>query len=107
MSQTPPSKPSPLPHSTPIHTHSSTTGKYNPKYEGRDATSKRIANEMTHFFVGPMPPQDFLNQFLSPPLYTSNHVFKMEMFSGLSGITPENAMYNKFVCFRSYLPSLA
>jgi hypothetical protein len=109
MSQTPVTPPSnvpPLPKSTPIHTQSNTThkdGVYGLKPEGREHIFGQLSTKMNPFFVGPMPPHDFLEEFL--PLSQLEPPFSEGMFSSMIGVSKETDMYNQFVCFRSYLLS--
>jgi len=118
MSTTPPPQAPPL-HSTPVHTHSRTTDRHILKYENRNAALLRLSNEMAPYFVGPMPPQDFLATFLppdppsgsepscnassEPPRGPRPPPFKKEMFSTLTKTSRESEMYQKFVCFRTLL----
>jgi hypothetical protein len=104
MDKTPPSNTSQLPQSTPIRTQSSTTGKYASKFEGRDSTFDLLANEMGPFFVGPMPPEEFLDEFL--PLSSDvlkDSRFKEGMFSPMTKLSHEGTQYDAFVCFNSYI----
>ncbi|KAF8264750.1 hypothetical protein EI94DRAFT_1703017 [Lactarius quietus] len=94
---TPPSNAVPLSASTPIHTRSTTTDRYDPKYEARDDIFQRLSDEMDSFFVGPVPLQEFLDDFLPSTLPNSSApTFKPGMFSTSSGI-PEGEMYTKFI----------
>ena len=118
MSTTPPPQAPPL-HSTPVHTRSRTTDQHILKYEDRIAAHRRLSNEMSPYFVGPMPPQEFLATFLPPdppsgskrskPLCNASPEsprpppFKKEMFSALAKASRESEMYQKFVCFRTLL----
>ena len=96
--KTPPPNISPLP-STPIHVHSVTTSKFGPKYEARKDVLCHLSDEMSHFIVGPMPPQDFLDKFMGLPKDTLLPLptFENNMFSSLPGLPLENAMYYAFV----------
>lgn len=69
---------------------------------------KRLSAEMSPFFIGPMPAQEFLDTFL-PPSKPCCHEFvcnlepKPGMFSGLTALSAESALSAKFVCFRTPL----
>ncbi|KAH9007909.1 hypothetical protein EDB84DRAFT_1447252 [Lactarius hengduanensis] len=64
----------------------STTDRFAPKYEDRDTTFRRLSDEMASFFVGPMPPHDFLDTFLPSTLaqprssIRTGNVFSSEMY---------------------------
>jgi len=96
---TPPACPVPLP-GTPVHTRSATTDRFLPKYEDREATFRRLSIEMSPFFVGPVPPQDFLDFFLpstscSPSGAVAN--FRPGIFTALAQSTSEAEMYGNLV----------
>jgi hypothetical protein len=102
----PPTSPLPLP-GTPVHTRSATTDRFLPKYEDRDATFRRLSKEMSSYFVGPVPPQDFLDAFL--PLTSSHHSvpsFEKGMFSALVDSASEAEMYSHFVGSDPLAPAL-
>lgn len=109
MNMTPPQRTSPLPQSTPIHTQSSTTNSYTSKCEEQHNTFHRLSDEMHPFFVGPIPPRDFLDEFLCLPSQVLGSLprFKEGMFSALSDTfrSRESGMYDKFVWFKPYLLS--
>lgn len=67
MSTTPPpqARPPAPPPSTPINTRRRTTGQrdFEFKYEDRNTTYRRLSDEMSPYFAGPMPPQEFLDTF--------------------------------------------
>lgn len=106
MNMTPPQRTSPLPQSTPIHTQSSTTDGYDSEYEWQHDTFHQLSNEIHPFFVGPMPPRDFLDEFLCLPSQVLGSLprFKEGMFSALSepSGSRESGMYDKFVWFKSH-----
>ncbi|KAH9031579.1 hypothetical protein EDB83DRAFT_2319184 [Lactarius deliciosus] len=108
MSWTPPQSTVLLLAGTPVHTHSSTTDHFAPKYEDRDTTLRQLSDEMSSFFVGPMPPQDFLDTFLpSTSLNPSVLPFERGMFSPSNEMALEPEMYDKFVkIVGSHLPKL-
>ncbi|KAI9511079.1 hypothetical protein F5148DRAFT_994260 [Russula earlei] len=59
---------------------------------------RRLAKEMDGFFVGPMPPQTFLDNFLpSRTLEPSGQTFKPGMFSEVYAFKTEVKMYNEFI----------
>ena len=81
---------------TPMHTHSATTDWFL-KIE---ATFQQLSIEMLPFFVGPVPPQDFLDFFLpsttsSPFKVVTN--FCLGIFSALVQSTSKAEMYGNFV----------
>jgi hypothetical protein len=55
-----------IPPGTPVHTRSSTTDGYFPKYEDRNLLLPRFAAKMSPFIVGPIGAQAFLDRFLPP-----------------------------------------
>jgi len=60
---------------------------------------------MASFFVGLMPPQEFLDNFLpSTSLDHSNLVFEQGIFSGIKEMALEANMHNKFVSSETPLP---
>ena len=97
----PPTSPLPLP-GTPVHTRSTTTDRFLPKYEDRDAMFRRLSNEMSPYFVGPVPPQEFLDAFL-PVTSSLPSVSRFErgMFSDLTEPASEAGMYQTFVSSES------
>jgi hypothetical protein len=99
MSESPLTKPpSNAAPGTRIHTRSATTDRYDPKCEDREATFQRLSDEMMPFFVGPIPPQDFLDHFLpSTSPGSSGPAFEEGMFTILSGTASKAEMYTKFV----------
>ena len=105
MSWTPPQSTAILPAGTSVHTCSSTTDRFSPKYEDRDIIFGQLSDEMALFFVGPMPPQEFLDNFLpSTSLDHSNLVFKWGIFSSIKEMASEADMHNKFVSSETPLP---
>jgi hypothetical protein len=105
---TPPQQASCL-HSTPVHPGSRTThNSFGLKYHDRDSTFEWLSKEMSCFFIGPMPAQEFLDTFLPPseplcgtPLCTFEP--KRGMFSDLVGVSLESILCTTFVCFRTLL----
>jgi len=114
MSTTPPQQAPRLPSSTPVHTRSRTTDVYALKHHDRGSTIKRLSKEMSPFFIGPMPLQQFLDQFLPPskpscgtPRSRSPDsppcAFETGMFSALVTASSESNLCNSFVCSRTLL----
>ena len=64
MTIPPPDSSSLLSTGTSIHYHSTTTDSIDPKFETRDMTVSHLAHEMGPFFVGLIPPLEFLNSFM-------------------------------------------
>ena len=64
----------------------------------------QLQTEMSHFFIGPMPPQDFLDVFL--PLPSASVSFSRGMFSDMIRCSKEVNMYDKFVSYASDLTRL-
>ncbi len=94
---TPPnSNNTPVPFGTPVHTRSSTTGYLGSKYLSRDQIFRVMSQEMAPFFLGPMPPQEFLSTFLSSTQPRASS-FKADMFDTLADVRSETAMYQAFV----------
>ena len=100
------------PHSTPIHTGSRTIDPNNvTEFEDSDGTYRQLSDEMIPYFVGPMPPQAFLDAFLpSSPSEPSCNAsgppiapFKKGMFSNVVGASSESDMNQKFVCSKTLL----
>jgi hypothetical protein len=79
-------------------TRSATTSFFDPKYEGRETVYGQLSNEMDPYFVGLMPPEDFLDFFLPPTMPDASvPTFTVGMFSGLTKLTLEADMYDRFV----------
>ncbi len=101
MTTTPPLNPPLPPHGTPIHTRSSTTGCYGPKYEDRKGSISRLADEMIPFIVGPISAAKFLEDFLPLPSGSSVPEFTVGMFAPLietiRASSVETEWYNVFV----------
>src|SRR5258708_29701455 len=64
---------------TPIHTQSTTTDRYGPRYQNRDTILSHLANEMGPFVVGPISTYAFLKSFLPPPLVPLASLFAAGM----------------------------
>lgn len=87
--------------STPVHTRSSTTDKYDRRYKDRPDNLSRLADEMSPYLVGPIPVGGFLRTFL-PEDGSSTPTFKKGMFKELislieSATEPEKKLYDPFV----------
>jgi len=92
---TPPSSSTgPVCFGTPVHTRTSTTRFFDTKHLSRDGIVRVMSLEMAPFFLGPMPPQDFLSTFL-PSLQPSS--FQAGMFDTLTNHRTETLMYKAFV----------
>ncbi len=72
------------------------TGYLGSKYLSQDQIFHVMSQEMAPFFLGPMPPQEFLSTFLSStqPQALS---FEANMFDTLADIQSKTAMYKAFV----------
>ena len=99
---TPPKNSSLLPKSTPIHTLSNTTSTYSQNHETRDEYHTRLSNEMAPYFIGPMPAEEFLDQFMPRPSGPLDS-FDKKMFGDMSKSTREEHMRGALVRFKSYL----
>jgi hypothetical protein len=98
MSITPPrSANSLLAPGTPIHTRSSTTGCLNKEHLTRDKIFQALSAEIAPFFLGPMPPTEFLSTFL-PSSEPSSSV--SGIFDELGNTADEAQMYPIFVSYR-------
>ncbi len=98
MTTTPPQNSLLVPAGTPIHTHSTTTDQYDPKYEDRPKTLQWLLIEMGPYFIGPLALLDFLDKFLPSSLPgPSVSSFKPGMFSALSEVSSKADMYDKFI----------
>ncbi len=86
---------------TPIHTQSTTTDRYGPRYQNRDTILSHLANEMGPFVVGPISADAFLKSFLPPPLVPLASPFVAGMFillvDMLSKPETESKYYKVFV----------
>src|SRR5216684_4702794 len=65
---------------TPIHTQSTTTDRYGPRYQNRDTILSCLANKMGPFIIGPISTDAFLKSFLPPPLVPLASPFVVGMF---------------------------
>ncbi|KAH9008067.1 hypothetical protein EDB84DRAFT_1572373 [Lactarius hengduanensis] len=83
-----------LPFGTPVHTRSSTTRYFDAKHLSRDQIVRVMSLEMAPFFLGPMPPGEFLSTFL-PSSQPSG--FQPGMFDTLANLRTEPSMYKKFI----------
>ena len=99
MTPPPPSSAPQIP-DTPIHLRSTTTNKFDPKFEDRHNTFLRLAEEMNPYFIGLVPVLTFLNSFL--PLLDdqpngASTAFNEGMFSAVTNVTSKAKMYQPFV----------
>jgi hypothetical protein len=83
-----------VPFGTPVHTRSSTTGYLGIKHLTRNQIYDVMSEEMAPFFLGPMPPEEFLSTFL-PSLQPSS--FQAHMFDTLASPSSEASKYAIFV----------
>src|SRR5258708_13032466 len=65
---------------TPIHTRSTTTDRYGPRYQNRDTILSRLTNKMGPFIIGPISADAFLKSFLPSPLVPLASPFAVGMF---------------------------
>ena len=103
MRKTPPSGALPIPE-TLIHRRSTTTDWFDGgKFLTRNVAFPLLSKEMAPYFVGPMPPKDFLNYFLPKDLSNpSSSIFQPKMFTRLMEVASEADMYTAFVCSGAY-----
>ena len=85
---------------TPIHLRNTTTNRFDPKFEDRENAFLWLANEMSPYFLGPVPITTFLDSFL--PLLNDKHNCACTtsgkiMFSPLKNVAKETDMYKPFV----------
>ncbi|KAI9442014.1 hypothetical protein BJY52DRAFT_1229263 [Lactarius psammicola] len=90
---TPPRSSALVPSGTPIHTRSSTTGFLDALHLTRDQVFGVMSDEMAPFFLGPMPPQEFLSFFLPGSQPSS---FQAGMFDALANFRTEVSVYKTF-----------
>lgn len=108
QTKTPPNRASPLPSSsTPVRPEGRTLDEYGSEveYKNRTTMMKNLSEEMSPFFIGPMPPQKFLDTFLPPskPSCGTPRTLEPGLFSPLVGATLETGLCKTFVCFRTLL----
>ncbi len=91
----------PLQPGTPIHTRSTTTDRYGPRYQNRDTILSHLTNEMGPFIVGPISADAFLKSFLPPSLVPLASPFVVGIFiplvDMLSKPETESKYYKVFV----------
>ncbi|KAH9159380.1 hypothetical protein EDB89DRAFT_1916283 [Lactarius sanguifluus] len=93
---TPPNSNTSIAYGTPVHTRSSTTGYLSASYLSRDQIFRIMSREMAPFFLGPMPPQEFISTFL-PGSQPSGFKFEHGMFDPLVELRSETLMYRTFI----------
>jgi hypothetical protein len=96
---TPPSSSLPVP-GTPLKTDGRTMDQYESQYQHRSSTLQRLSYDMSRYFVGPVPPEEFLDEFLpltSHPPAPEDHIFTKNMFSALKKVGTEAVMYHGLV----------
>src|SRR5216683_3248416 len=85
---------------TPLKTDGRTMDQYEPQYQHRCSTIQQLSYDMSHYFVGPVPPKEFLDKFLpltSHPPAPEDHIFTKNMFSALKNAGLEAVMYHGLV----------
>lgn len=99
---TPPNTTLPLPQSTPIKINSSTTLPFTTYNKYRIESCTVMAEEMTKYLVGPMPPQQFLDDFFPTkeiPNLSKVTQFKPGRYTSMLKAKSEVKAYNPFVSF--------
>jgi len=73
--------------------------QYEPPYQHRSDTIQRLSYDMSRYFVGPVPPERFLDDFLpltlDPP--SGDPIFTNNMFLALKNAATERVMFNLLV----------
>ena len=68
------------------------------KYYDRDTVFRRLYRAMSPYFVGPIPPKEFLDSFLpKDPHVPFSSTFEPGILSGMKDTDSEADMYTKFV----------
>ena len=94
----------PISFGTPVHTRSSTTGYLRgTKHLTQDQIYNIMSEEMAPFFLGPMPPRDFISTFLPS---SRPSLFQPGMFDALANSHTEVPMYKIFVSNCIHLSAL-
>lgn len=83
---------------TPFRTDGRTIGQYEPDYHHRRGVLQQLSYDMSPYFVGPIPPKTFLDEFLPLPSrpVPEDHIFTTNMFSALKSAGsrgPESTMF--------------
>lgn len=95
--------------STPIKTNSRTLYRFGDRPRGIEEQYQTLAEEMSPYFVGPMPASAFLSKFLPLSKLSLPEVvpsYKQGMFKEVvskRATKAESAMYEPFVCPRTTL----
>ncbi len=74
--------------------------QYKPQYQHRCSTIQQLLYDMSRYFVGPVPPEKFLDKFLpltSHPSAPEDHIFTKNMFSTLKKVGLKAVMYHRLV----------
>lgn len=87
--------------STPIKREYRTLYRFGDKTWRHSDYYGNLASEMSPYFVGPMPVDEFLSEFLPSPSQAVPSSFANDMFASVISSNDEAGMYNPFV--RSYL----
>ena len=101
MATTPPNTTLPLPLSTPIRINTSTTLPFSTLNRCRIESCTAMAAEMEKYLVGPMPVQQFLDDFfpIKELPHLSNNQFKKGHYDATVRATSEINAYRPFVSF--------
>jgi hypothetical protein len=99
---TPPQNAS-IPTSTPISNKTSGNHSYASETHDRDSANYRLAQETSGYFLGAMPPQQFLNRFLPTSKGTPECPNSEGAFTSVLSAGKEVDMYTPFVS-RSFVP---
>ena len=92
-----------VPESTPITHKTSGNHPNSSKVDTRRAMNLSLAREMSGNFVGPMPPDEFLEKFLP----VKHPVVQDVCWGKVKGAQSENDMYNEIVSSVSHSQQLA
>ena len=92
-----------IPTSTPISNKTSGNHSYASETHDRDSANYRLAQESSGYFLGAMPPQQFLNRFLPTSKGTPECPNSEGAFKSVSSAGKEVDMYTPFVS-RSFVP---
>jgi hypothetical protein len=91
-------KASPVPEIS-IKTNSTTTNRFDPKFNNKDIIYSRLAKEIGPLFIGPIALHEFLVSYLNTS-HDSDDLsltFNVGEFSFLKEDGPKTTMYDKFI----------
>jgi hypothetical protein len=95
-----------IPTSTPISNKTSGNHGFASETHDRDSANYRLAQETSGLFLGAMPPEEFLMEFLPTSQDTPERPNSKEAFANVSSAKKEVDMYTPFVrrvlCFCTY-----